>query len=54
MVRGNGSAITYMNIRGIVERSKFVWHYQNNPFYQGILHVSVLHKQTSFPFAAKL
>lgn len=34
-----------------VERSNVVCHYQNNPFYEGIPHVSRLQKHTSFPFA---
>lgn len=32
-----------------VERSNVVCHYQNNPFYQGIAHVSSLQKHTTFP-----
>ncbi len=34
-----------------VERSNIVCHYQNNPFYQGIAHVSVLQKHTGFPLS---
>lgn len=34
-----------------VERSNIVCHYQNNPFYEGIPHVSRLQKHTGFPFA---
>jgi hypothetical protein len=33
-----------------LERSNVVCHYQNNPFYEGIPHVSRLQKQASFPF----
>ena len=36
--------------RDDVERSNIVCHYQNNPFYKGIAHVSVLQPHTSFPF----
>jgi hypothetical protein len=32
-----------------VERSNIVCHYQNNPFYPGIAHVSVLQKPAIFP-----
>lgn len=34
-----------------VERSNVVCHYQNNPFYENIPHVSRLQKHTSFPLA---
>lgn len=33
-----------------LERSNVVCHYQNNPFYEGIPHVSRLQPQTRFPF----
>ncbi len=37
----------------LVERSNIVCHYQNNPFYEGIPHVSVLQKHTSFPLSKR-
>lgn len=36
-----------------VERSNIVCHYQNNPFYPGIAHVSRLQAHTSFPLTTK-
>lgn len=38
-------------VRDDLERSNIVCHYQNNPFYEGIPHVSRLTKHTAFPFA---